>query len=478
MSLRGWSWDAVAGPAGAGDRPLLEALEVALPDAAVEEAIARTGTRERRRRRLPTHLVVTLVVAMGLWAEASVRHALAAVVDGWAETRARRAAALGPPAGAPAAPARWRLPSTAALVRARRRAGVRLFRELFHAVAGPIATPATPGAFLGGLRLMAIDGTTLDVADTPENARAFGRPTTHRGAGAFPQLRAVALIETGTHALCDVVLRPFRGGEAPAARHLLRAVGPGMLLLWDRGFHGYELIQRTLARGAHFLGRTKTNVVLPPAEGLPDGSYLSAIYPSPTARRRREGGLVVRVVEYALDTPAGPGTERYRLLTSLLDAGGLPRPDLGGHVPRAVGGGDRPGRGEGAPVGPPPPPAQPAPAGGGAGGLRPAAGPPGRPHPDVPGRPPRRGRPRPAELHRGPAGAAPGHPPRPAHGAQAPPPFADWLLTELAAERLPPRRPRRYPRQVRRKMSNYPRKRPPSAPAPATAPVSVRILSR
>jgi hypothetical protein len=324
MGLRGWSWDAAAGPAGAGHRPLLEALEVALPDAAVEEAIERTGTRERRRRRLPTPLVVTLVVAMGLWAEASVRHALAAVVDGWREARAQRAAALGPPPARPGGRAPWRLPSTAALVRARQRVGVRLFRELFCAVAGPIATAATPGAFLGGLRLMAVDGTTLDVADTPENARAFGRPTTHRGAGAFPQLRAVALIETGTHALCDVVLRPFHGGEAPAARHLLRSVGPGMLLLWDRGFHGYEMLQRTLARGAAFLGRTKTNVVLPPTEVLPDGSYLSAVYPSTTARRRREAGIVVRVVEYALDTPAGPGAERYRLVTSLLDPAAFP----------------------------------------------------------------------------------------------------------------------------------------------------------
>jgi Transposase DDE domain/Insertion element 4 transposase N-terminal len=322
MGLRGWSWDAVAGPAGGGDRPLLAALEAALPDAAVEAAIARTGTRERRRRVLPTHLVVTLVVAMGLWAAESVRHALAAVVDGWAEARERRAAALGPGAGA--APARWRLPSTAALVRARRRVGVRLFRELFHAVAGPIASRDTAGAFLGGLRLMAVDGTTLDVADTPANARAFGRPTTHRGGGAFPQLRAVALIETGTHALCDVVLRSFRGGEAPAARHLLRSVGPGMLLLWDRGFHGYDMIQRTRARGADFLGRTKTNVVLPPTEGLPDGSFLAVVYPSPTARRRRAGGLAVRVVEYALDTPAGPGTERYRLVTSLLDPADFP----------------------------------------------------------------------------------------------------------------------------------------------------------
>ena len=95
-------------------------------------------------------------------------------------------------------------------------------------------------------------------------------------------------------------------------------------LLAESPKHGYELIQRTLARGAHFLGRTKTNVVLPPAEVLPDGSYLSAIYPSQTARRRREGGLIVRVVEYALDTPAGPGTERYRLLSSARDLVGAP----------------------------------------------------------------------------------------------------------------------------------------------------------
>src|ERR671931_1543953 len=168
MALRGWSWDAEWGPAAVGDRPLLEALEVALPDEAVEAAIEASGTRERRRRRLPTHLVVTLVVAMGLWASESMRHVLAEGVAGWREGAAGQ---RGP----------WRLPSTAAIVQARRRAGARLLRELFRAVAGPIASARTAGAFLGGLRLMAVDGTTLDVADTPENARAFGRPAAQRG---------------------------------------------------------------------------------------------------------------------------------------------------------------------------------------------------------------------------------------------------------------------------------------------------------
>jgi hypothetical protein len=246
-----------------------------------------------------------------------MRHALAEVVAGWREGAAGERAA-------------WQLPSTAAIVQARQRAGARLFRALFHAAAGPLATPRTQGAFLGGLRLMAVDGTTLDLADTPENERAFGRPTTARGSrsGAFPQLRVVALIETGTHAIRDAVLRPFRCGEAPAALRLLRSVGPGMLLLWDRGFHSYEMVRATRARQAHFLGRTKGNVVLKPTEILGDGSFLAAIYPTPTARRRGEAGIELRVIEYVLDTPAGPGRETYRLITSLLDERAFPAEQL------------------------------------------------------------------------------------------------------------------------------------------------------
>jgi hypothetical protein len=238
---------------------------------------------------------------------------LAEVVAGWREG---------------AQPAGWHLPSTAAIVQARRRAGARLLRELFQAVVGPIATAQTPSAFLGGLRLLAIDGTTIDVADTPENDRAFGRPTTKRGDGAFPQIRVLALIETGTHVICDAVIRPFGTGEVPTALRLLRSIGPGMLLLWDRGFHAYEMVRTTLEQRAHFLGRTKKNSVLRPTEILADGSFLAQLYPSPAARRRDEQGIELRVVEYALDTPAGPGQEKYRLITSLLDARAFPAEQL------------------------------------------------------------------------------------------------------------------------------------------------------
>jgi transposase IS4-like protein/DDE family transposase len=309
MPLHGFAFEAVPRAPHLADPPLLEALQLALPEQAIAEAVTATGAQERRRRRLPARLVVALVVAMGLWARAGLRGVLANLVEGLRERD-------------PAAWADWRLPAKSALTQARQRRGPRPLRVLFHRLAGPVAAPATPGAFLFDLRLMAVDGTTLDLPDTPENAGLFGRPSTGRGTGvgAFPQLRLVWLVEAGTHLLCDAVLRPCFRGEAPAARQLLRSVCPGMLLMWDRGLHSYEMIHETQAREAHFLGRVGKAVVLTPEEALPDGSYWASVYPSPKARRHHTGGIRVRVIEYALDDPARPGHgARYRLITSLLD---------------------------------------------------------------------------------------------------------------------------------------------------------------
>src|SRR5713101_7317025 len=308
------------------------------------------------------------------------------------------------------------------------------------------------------------------------SAAAGGAPG---GDAAFPQLRAVALIETGTHVLCDVVLRPSRCGEVPAALRLLRSVGPGMLLLWDRNFHSFEMVRATLARQAHFLGRTKVNIVLKPTELLQDGSFLARIYPTPTARRRDRDGITVRVIEYALDTPAGPGQEKYRLVTSLLDERAFPAEQLAAayherweiettldEVKVHQWAHPKPLRSQ-----------HPREVVQEVYGL--LVGPPGHPHADAPGRTPAGHRPRPPEFHGCAAGAAPGNPPRSAHLARGVPPFCHHLLKALDAERLPPRRPRHNPRAVKRKMSNFPRKRPPpSTPSPSLPAVAptVRIL--
>ncbi len=77
-------------------------------------------------------------------------------------------------------------PVESAFCQARDRLGVPPMRHPFDAAARPMATHQTAGATYRGWRLMGLDGTTLDLPDTPASARAFGRPRTARAGGAFP----------------------------------------------------------------------------------------------------------------------------------------------------------------------------------------------------------------------------------------------------------------------------------------------------
>ena len=311
MPLLGMSLDPTAGQSHVAGQPLLEALHLAIPDTAIDAAIAQTGTGELRCRLLPTRLVVALVIALAFWSRDAGRQVLANLLDGVREREPRFAT--------------LRTASKGAITRARQRVGPRPLIALFRQLARPIATPQTPGAFLGGLRLMAFDGITLDLPDTPENEHIFGRPGCSRGHTAYPQARLIWLVEVGTHILCDALVRPWRSGEDSPVRQMLRSIGPGMLVMWDSGLHSYSLVQRTLARGAHFLGRVGNDIILLPVEQLPDGSYTAYIYPSAKARRHRQEGILVRVIEYTIDDPVRTGHgERHRLITSLFDLGVFP----------------------------------------------------------------------------------------------------------------------------------------------------------
>ena len=131
-------------------------------------------------------------------------------------------------------------------------------KALFERVAAPLATADTPGAWLAGRRVVAIDGTCLDVADSEVNAEWFGRPGVNKGErSAFPQARVIGLAECGTHAIFDAVIGPYTTGENTLARELIDRLEPGMLLLADRGFCGFPLWQRAVATGADLLWRAQ-----------------------------------------------------------------------------------------------------------------------------------------------------------------------------------------------------------------------------
>jgi Insertion element 4 transposase N-terminal/Transposase DDE domain len=292
------------------------------PPELVDGVVAEAGRTERRHRLLPARVVVYYVLAMALFSRASYEEVMRQLVEGLAwESGWRR---------------EWEVPSKVAIYKARQRLGQEPLELLFRAVARPLATEATQAAFYRGLRLVSLDGTCLDVADTEHNDRAFGRPGSSRreGGGAFPQLRLVALAESGTHAIFDAALGPYTSSEQALADRLWDSLGAGMLCLADRNFYSFERFQAARATGAQLLWRVKSDVGLPREHSLPDGSYLTSIYALKNRRARRNGDRA-RVVEYRLDDPAlAEEDQRYRLITTILDPDAAPANELAALYPQ------------------------------------------------------------------------------------------------------------------------------------------------
>jgi hypothetical protein len=301
------------------DRIAIGVLTATFPPGLVDQVVDATGRRERRQRLLPARVVVYFTLAMCVFSQVGYEEVARLLTHGLAWARRWRGA--------------WQVPTTGSLTRARARLGPEPLAALFGQTARPLATPATPGAWYRAWRLVVVDGTTLDVADTPANQAAFGRPATHRGEQtAFPQVRVVGVAECGTHALLDATMGPLAQGETTLAAGLLGtdgALGAGMLLLADRLFAGAELWRQAAATGAELLWRTRSNAVLPVLEAFADGSYLSQITAA-TDRRHGVAPTVVRVVEYRLDDPGRPKAKGrvYRLLTTILDPNAAPAAEL------------------------------------------------------------------------------------------------------------------------------------------------------
>ncbi|MCX6624743.1 MAG: IS4 family transposase [Acidobacteria bacterium] len=279
----------------------------------VREVLAETERASVRERDLPSHVVVYYVIALALYMRSSTREVLRCLLEG--------VQGLLDPS------ARVKVAGKSGSSQARSRLGAEPLRRLYAGLIGPMAEKRTKGAWYRDWRLVNLDGSSLDVADTKENEQAFGRPGASRGASAFPKLRFVALLENGTHVLWAARLGPFATDELTLAREVVPALRKGMLCLADRFFPGYNLWQRAAKTGADLLWRVRQNARLDVDQRLADGSYLSRIYASTSDRRSQRNGIVVRVVDYRLHNV--PGAEPlYRLITTILDPKQAPAQEL------------------------------------------------------------------------------------------------------------------------------------------------------
>ncbi len=326
-----------------------------VPPDLVDDAVGDGLAWEMRLRALPARLGVYFILGCALLSGKPYPEVIRQVTAGLE----RALAAAG-----------WRTPASTALTGVRRRVGEKPLESVFRRLCSALSPGRAPWSHLGGLLVVAVDGTTVSTCDSPPNAAAFGRPGAYRkprrpardgqagdgtaqdtggdGAGpgeaANPALRLVTLVACGTRGLLDAVMGPVRGkgtGERALATRILPSLRAGMLLLADRNFYSYALWRAAAGTGADLLWRVKASQHLPVVRELPDGSFLAHVS-DPRAvharlrkngQRRRRGstlgpesgplpGITVRVIEFALTVTAGDGavrTGRYRLITTLTD---------------------------------------------------------------------------------------------------------------------------------------------------------------
>lgn len=286
-----------------------------IPCDKINEVLDRTNKSSKRKRLLPAHIMIYYIIALGFYVESSSRDVLRYLMGSLRDLL---------PEGS------W-IPTAckSAISQARTRIGKEPVIMLYDETAHPLADKNTEGAYYKNRLLIAIDGSSIEVADTEENVNYFTKPKYGtsggvKGEGAFPLMRFVSLVEVGTHVAFETVYSKFSTSELELGKKILEKVKSGMLLLADRLYFNYETWKMASEKGADLLWRVKKNAKLDVIKNLSDSSYLSKVYPSARDKKRDQNGIVARVIEYRIDGKK----ELYRLVTTILDHNEAPAVEL------------------------------------------------------------------------------------------------------------------------------------------------------
>lgn len=287
-----------------------------VPPSLVDEALTAHKCHSIRQRDLPARAVAYYVMALSLYRGVNTEEVLRVVTEGMdflGDSSIRREV------------------GKSAISASRTRLGADVMRHIAERALTPLAQPQAAGSFYRGLRLVSVDGTTLEVAAEAGNREQFGVPGTQQGQTGYPQIRCVGLLENGTHALFGIALGGYKDSEVSLAHQTIKNLKPDMLCLADRGFSGYPLWYAASQTGAQLLWRITKNRKLPVLQCFEDGSYLSQISPAAATLNKMDDqtvpSITVRVIDYCLPGVAN-AEPVYRLITTLLDSEKYPADEL------------------------------------------------------------------------------------------------------------------------------------------------------
>ena len=287
-------------------------LFTAIPMPVVRAILEQEGKQSRRERKLPADVLVMLIIFMAIYPDYNTRGVFEAMYsDIFPGLIPDKCANVG----------------EVAISQARQRLGDKVMESLFDAVCKPMAGKDTCGAWYRGWRLMAVDGSEVDLPDEKKILEEYPKHGNDKGDYPFPQLKYAALLEVGSRAYTKVAIGNDRDSEMSLAAKVEEALEPGMLLLGDRYYAGVGNMERISGRHADFLFRARGNINLKPARRLKDGSYLATVKEG-NCRGRGRRSVLVRVVEYKVKTGRGGRFAAVRLATSILDPDAAPAMEL------------------------------------------------------------------------------------------------------------------------------------------------------
>jgi Insertion element 4 transposase N-terminal/Transposase DDE domain len=278
-------------------------LKEHLDPAWIEEALQLAGTATIRRRRLPAEQVIWLVIAMALYRNQPIEQ----VVDDLD---------LALPDQGDTVVAK------SAITQARQRVKEDALAYLFATTAEKWAGRSADERRWRGLALYGLDGTTIRVADSPENRAAFGGQTGRGGTDSgYPQVRVVALLALRSHLMSAFRFANYGTGETTLAREIWREVPENSLTIIDRNFLvARELIHLECSGNRHWLSRSKARTKYAVVEKLGRDDSLVVL-------EIKQDGLprtwLMRAINYKKK-----GFPPSTLLTSLTDAEAYPAKEL------------------------------------------------------------------------------------------------------------------------------------------------------
>ena len=189
--------------------------------------------------------------------------------------------------------------SDSALSQRRTKLGSDIFTLILEETLRPLAEVAQhPGCFLGGLRLLGIDGTTWSVSNTAQHLARITKANTRRGCAAFAKIAMSALVELGTHAPLHAAIGLDGESELALSATLLSNLPPRMLLILDRLYGQAPMLallqsECSALKEQHYLVRVRAKLGVTVRSVLPDGSAMVAV----TLRDQEKPRLVNQTLE-------------------------------------------------------------------------------------------------------------------------------------------------------------------------------------